>query len=236
MVLFISAYLDFDETVAKSRKELEEMKKRVENTYPEFEATLMWLRDLRRISDLDHFSRRNTFVVQTTSFDMLVEFALEAGHHFGAFQNLECHALKTKLVDMEHMGTGRVLLSTFYAHALAGDWQLMESVEYLRNQGALDETDPDRPSVVIPNYVNSPANCLTGSDFYAICCLDECEGLMGHVEEHIASSSASPAHIAEVVSSLQSDTGDAPSHMYPGPQIHCRRLSLWSKWAWSSLV
>merc|ERR1719221_2109619 len=90
---------------------------------------------------------------------------------------------------------------------------MWESVEYLRNQGALDETDPDMPSVVIPNYVNSPVNFLTGSDFYAICCLDECEGLMRHVEQHIASSSALPARIAEVVSSLQSDTVDAPRNL-----------------------
>merc|ERR1719413_41860 len=121
---------------------------------------------------------------------------------------------------MEHMGTGRVLLSTFYSHALAGDWQFMESVQYLRNQGALDETDPERPSVVIPNYVNSPANCLTGSDFYAICCLDECEALMRHVEQHIASSSATPARIADVVSSLHSDTVDAPRNL--SSALHAR--------------
>merc|ERR1719262_1132014 len=105
---------------------------------------------------------------------------------------------------MEHLGTGRVLLSTFYSAALAGDWQLKESMEFLRNQGALDETDPDRISVVIPNYVNSPANCLTGSDFYATCCINECEGLMGRVEKHLAAPSAPAARIAEVVSSLHS--------------------------------
>merc|ERR1719330_825024 len=213
MVLFISAYLDFDETVAKSRKELEEMKKRVEDTYPEFEATLMWLRDLRRISDLDHFSRRNPFVGQAASFDMLVEFALEAGHHFGAFQNLECHALKSKLVDMEHMGTGRVLLSTFYAHALAGDWQFMESVEYLRNQGALDETDPERPSVVIPNYMNSLNMCLTASNFYSLCCVDECNALMATLERAITVPQAAPDRIAQIVSGMPSDTVDAPRNL-----------------------
>merc|ERR1719469_663369 len=102
------------------------------------------------------------------------------------------------------MGTGRVLLSTFYTQALAGAQEFAESVEYLRNQGALDETNPNAPSVVIPNYVNSQANCLAGSDFYSVCCKNECEGLMGQLEGELAKPRAAPNHIADVVSSLHS--------------------------------
>jgi len=210
---FLIAYLDFSSMVANNRHELEEMEQRVVGFYPDFPETSLWLQDLRNTYDLQQLSRHNPFVERVTSFDDSVAFALEAGHSFGSFQNLECHALKSKLVDMEYMGTGRVLLSEFYSRALAGDWQFMESVEYLRNQGALDETDPNRPSVVIPNYVNSPTNCLTGSDFYAICCVNECEGLMGRLERQLAAPSATPTRIAEVVSSLHSDTVDAPRNL-----------------------
>merc|ERR1719469_313195 len=107
------------------------------------------------------------------------------------------------------MGTGRVLLSTFYTQALAGAQEFAESVEYLRNQGALDETNPNAPSVVIPNYINSQTNCLAGSDFYSVCCINECEGLLGHLEQQITTPSAPSARIADVVSSLHSDTIDA---------------------------
>lgn len=114
---------------------------------------------------------------------------------------------------MEHAGSGRVLLSKFYSNALAGGWEFMESTEYLRNQGALDESDPNRPSVVIPNYLNSRMNCLTASDYYAVCCLNECDGLLDRLEAKIAAPQAEPAHIAGVISNLQSDTVDAPRNL-----------------------
>jgi len=89
----------------------------------------------------------------------------------------------------------------------------MESVEYLRNQGALDETDPNHPTVVIPNYLNSRMNCLTASDFYAVCCLNECDEILGKVEQRIGLPSVEPKRIAEVVSHIQSDTVDAPRNL-----------------------
>merc|ERR1719461_1152956 len=155
----------------------------------------------------------NSFVERQISFDSTTAFALEFGHRFGSFQNLECHTLKRKLAELEHEGSGRVLLSQFYSTALAGSWEFMESVEYLRNQGALDETDPDHPSVVIPNYINSRMNCLTASEFYAVCCLNECDELLAHIETQVASPSADAAHIPDIVARLQSDTVDAPRNL-----------------------
>lgn len=207
------AVVDFGSVVADTHSELEELKVRITETYPDFPDTRMWLNDLRHTHEREQFNRRNPFVERKSSFDESLKLAYELGHRFGAFQDLECRALKSKLVDMEHFGTGRVLLSTFYSHALAGDWQLMESMEYLRNQGALDETDPDSVSVVIPNYVNSPANCLTGSDFYATCCINECEELLGNLEHRLAAPRGTPNHIAEVVSHLASDTVDSPRNL-----------------------
>jgi len=213
MEFYLMAVVDFGSVAANNHAELEELKARVTETYPDFPDTHMWLDDLRHTHELEQLNRRNPFVKRMSSFDESLKFAYEVGHRFGAFQDLECRALKSKLVDMEHFGTGRVLLSKFYSHALAGDWQLMESMEYLRNQGALDETDPDSVSVVIPNYVNSPANCLTGSDFYLTCCINECEQLLGHLEHRLASPRGTPNHIAELVSSLSSDTVDAPRNL-----------------------
>jgi len=44
---FLAAYLDYGSAVANNRAELEEMKKRVVQTYPEFKETSLWLQDLR---------------------------------------------------------------------------------------------------------------------------------------------------------------------------------------------
>merc|ERR1719157_97343 len=114
--------------------------------------------------------RVNPFVQRSRSFEQQVDFLQEMGHTLGTFQNLECHRLKDKLVDLEDMGTGRVPLARFYRNGLLGKWEFTESTEYLRHVGALDENDPSRLSVVIPNYIQSQSNCLAGSSFYSVCC------------------------------------------------------------------
>merc|ERR1719237_375644 len=100
-------------------------------------------------------------------------------------------------MKMEEAGSGRVRLNAFYTSALEGSWQFSEHIDYLRQLGALDESDPQRPSVIIPNYINSPSNCVASSKFYSVCCIDECEALLGHLETHIAAPEASSAFIAE---------------------------------------
>merc|ERR1719410_2814923 len=147
------------------------------------------------------------------SFDETVAFLLELGHRFGSYQNLECQALKNKLLNVEYQGTGRVPLSRFYAGGADEDWQFKESVDYLRNMGALDETNADRPSVVIPNYLTSQSNCLSSSSFYSVCCSDECEPLRVHLEAAIAQPAAPPARIAAVVASMHSATVVAPRNL-----------------------
>ena len=54
---------------------------------------------------------------------------------------------------VEYQGAGRVRFSIVYAGGVSGDWvALSESVENLHNLSAIDETDPKKPTVVIPNY------------------------------------------------------------------------------------
>jgi len=114
------------------------------------------------------------------------------------------------LVEMEYRGTGRVRLSEFYGGAEDASWSFTESVEYLRALGALDETDPSRMSVIIPNFIVSQTNCVTPSSLYTACCLNECEGLMASLEGAISGPAAEPSRIAELVSAMPSDTVDAP--------------------------
>jgi len=210
---FLIAYLLGGNTVAENAMDLLNMKSRLQQQYPDYPETQMWLQDFRMTYDLAQAPRRNPFVDREPTFEDSAAFVLDFSHHFGSFQNLECHGLKRRLTDMEHLGTGRVRLADFYSNALSGGWEFMESAQYLRNQGALDETDPNRPSVVIPNYLNSLANCLTASNFYAVCCVNECNALMSHLEQRVAQPTATPAQIAQVVSHLQSDTVDAPRNL-----------------------
>jgi len=53
--------------------------------------------------------------------------------------------------------------------------------------------------VIIPNYLNAPSNCIASSAYYGICCIDECEELIGQLERKLRVPMASPSEVAEVV-------------------------------------
>eukprot|EP00811_Abedinium_folium_P035301 NODE_8105_length_1523_cov_2.765043.p1 GENE.NODE_8105_length_1523_cov_2.765043~~NODE_8105_length_1523_cov_2.765043.p1 ORF type:complete len:364 (+),score=81.35 NODE_8105_length_1523_cov_2.765043:150-1241(+) len=132
------------------------------------------------------------------------------GEHFSAFNDHECSALKDKLVSMEDKTPGRVPMKDFYVTGLLGQWPFTQKIEYLRSLGALDETDPAFPRLIVPNYLESQPHCLDVSGLYSICCQNECEDLMGNIEEQLKSPSAMPEHIAELVANLSSSTMVAP--------------------------
>merc|ERR1719476_1010211 len=140
--------------------------------------------------DYMHQAERNPFLKgDDVTFERNAAMAQELGQRFGNFQKWECQNLKGVLMDMEIAGTGRVPLSDFYRVGLKEDWQFNEDEDYLRSLGALDESNPNQPSVFIANYVHSQTNCLSTSGFYSVCCVNECEGLLGHLERAIAAPS-----------------------------------------------
>merc|ERR1719231_1226586 len=149
---------------------------------------------------------------QQLSFATLVKIAETIGEQFGRFQDAECKGLKAALVKMEDRGTGRVRLSDFYKPAASGadgSWQFQESIGYLRQLGTLDESNADDPRVMVANYLTSQANCIASSDYYSVCCIDECEDLMGHLEKSIAAPEAEPARILQLISSRPSSSVSA---------------------------
>merc|ERR1719160_680155 len=148
-------------------------------------------------------------------FSLVARIAERVGERFGAFQDQECKVMKNDLVKIEDAGSGRVLLSDFYKPGLDGQWQFQESASYLRALGALDETTPSKPSVIIVNYLHSPSNCIASSSFYSVCCLDECEGLLGHLEREIGAPEATAAVIHKIVSELPSSSVAAPRRLSP---------------------
>merc|ERR1719410_3016309 len=171
-----------------------------------------WIQDLRPTLALMQHESRNPFSHEY-AFDDSVAVAQEVGHRINHFQNRECQALKDQLVDMEADGSGRVLLTRFYSHKGEDGWPFIESTAYLRNLGALDETDPHRPRVIIPNFLSGPSNCIVPSSFYSVCCRDECEALFASVELKVGEPSATPGLLAHIVSGLESDTVQAPRNL-----------------------
>jgi len=177
---------------------------------------VMWVQDLRDAIDYDGSSLQNPFVgkaARSHDFNSLVRLVESLGENYGQFQNLECHGMKHALLDLSD-GSGRVRLNKFYQAAFENRTShFKESPDYLRQLGVLDETDPRQPSVIVTNYMYSRANCVASSGLYSICCIDECEALMAHLERNIANPVADPQRIAELVAALPSDTVSAPRNI-----------------------
>jgi len=181
--------------------------------YPAWGSVNMWSKDLDQTLHFTEHSR-NPFLGEQVSYKDSLATVQEMGHRFATFQNLECRSLKSALMDIEFQGTGRVLLSDFYRVGLQDEeWLWRESTDSLRSLGALDDSDPKRLSVVIPNYLHSPTNCLRSSGFYSICCYNECEGLLRSLEKQLGVPAAKADDILEKVSLLESDTVAAPRNI-----------------------
>jgi hypothetical protein len=148
---------------------------------------------------------------ERTTWETNLRIVEEIAERHGRWQDQDCHVLKGMLMDLEMPGTGRVRVEEFWKNRLDNkSWNFVESVPYLRQLGALDETNPTQMSVVITNYLYSPANCVSSSKFYSVCCIDQCEQLMGVMEQHVAASHATPSQIIDMISALPSDTVQAP--------------------------
>merc|ERR1719330_1409839 len=152
-------------------------------------------------------------VARTHNFNELVRWVEGVGENYGSFQDLECRGMKNALLELSD-GSGRVRLAKFYQEHFENQTShFSESPDYLRLLGALDETDPRQPSVIVTNYMYARANCVAASGLYSICCLDECEALMASQERNIASPVADPQMVAELVAGLPSDTVAAPRNL-----------------------
>lgn len=146
------------------------------------------------------------------SFASLAKVMEAVGDQFGKFfDDTVCKSMKDTLLKMEHRGTGSIRLADFYKPALEdGVWQFQESAGYLRELGVLEESDPKEPRVMIANYLLSPSNCIAASGFYSVCCKNECDGLLGRLEDMAAGPEATPAAIATMIAALPSSTVLAP--------------------------
>jgi len=206
---YMTSYILGEDLSNMTLEEALEVKAEMPEVYMAWNATQEFVRTTRQI-----VSSSDASAEQKSSggldFSLVAHVAERVGERFGTFQDQECQQIKTALVKMEELGTGRVRLSDFYRPAVDGEWQFQESVAYLRQLGALDESDADKPRVIIANYITAPTNCIASSSFYSVCCMDECEGLLGHLEKQIAAPEATSTRIATLVSELPSSTVVAP--------------------------
>jgi len=189
---------------------------------PHYEALLKFAEgrvsalDFQRYQNMPKGRGKDAFAARY-SFDETHQVIGGITRSFQSFWQSECDSMKEALVSMDKHNTGRVPLSMFYNTAINTDWRFGESESYLRELGALDETSSWRGSqVIIPNYLQSTSNCIVSSPHYLICCVNECESLLGELEIAIGSPTALPSTIISLVRNMtaqQSIDDDGAPHL-----------------------
>jgi hypothetical protein len=168
--------------------------------------------EAKNLEDYQMLAKPTSSEAYPTKWDIaaLSTVAESVGQQFGSFfhDNI-CMQLKDKLMSLEHKN-GRVKLSEFYKPALDGEWQFQESVGYLRQIGALDESEQQEAKVIVPNYLMSPSNCIATSGFYSVCCKNECEQLLSHLEQEVSGPDADVHKISTLVANLPSSSESSP--------------------------
>jgi len=153
--------------------------------------------------------KSNPFEPQSYSFKDASSIVEGMAHSYGKWQNRECHEMKEVLMTMDPDATGRVPLPRFYAQELTDVYHFTESVDYLKQVGAYDQSAAGGPRVRIANYMLGPSNCIASSTYYSICCISECESLLNQLEAHVKAPTASPSRLLDLVRDMSSSTVDS---------------------------
>eukprot|EP00811_Abedinium_folium_P025586 NODE_3660_length_2003_cov_2.729744.p1 GENE.NODE_3660_length_2003_cov_2.729744~~NODE_3660_length_2003_cov_2.729744.p1 ORF type:complete len:613 (-),score=135.36 NODE_3660_length_2003_cov_2.729744:164-1876(-) len=154
---------------------------------------------------------RSGFNILSSRFTLDDAKAVAAGvtASFHAYWQPVCNSMKQSLVQWDTQRIGRVPLAKFYH---MGEMRFAESEAYLRELGALDESSRWRgKQVIISNYLQAASNCLIWTPHYNICCMSECEMILGEVERGVGSPVATPAQLLSIVGNMTTyDSRDEP--------------------------
>merc|ERR1719310_751422 len=174
---------------------------RMRRYFPHWDDLLLWVQDVRQSVAYTQRTRQNPFVGESFELEAMHQVAAEVPRRFGWWHDQLCVDMKSALLEMEGTrSTGRVSLGAFYGGKSADkDWRFIESVDYLRQLGALDESDPKRLRVIVPNYLSGPNNCIEASGVHTYCCKDECGVLVAEVERGIAAPAGAVGDIVKIV-------------------------------------
>lgn len=186
--------------------------------YPTWPRAQIFMKEVQQ----KHIAGQQT----TVPFSIISSIVTALVDTFGTFNGKQCQGLKQTLGSMQQTGSaGCVNLGDFYKKGLKADsnWLFVESPDYLRQIGTLDESNPKDPRLLVANYINSPTNCLQPSGYYLVCCHNECDEILGQLETHIGTPTATPT---EIIAALRRNSNLGTSSLRTGglPPALQRRL------------
>jgi len=212
--LYMMMFVTGEDLLGTNQSEVLAVRNEIHEIYPAWDETRLWLQDVERSVAHGQRARGNPFVGGALAFEEVGRIVDDVHDRYGKWQNAECLDMKDRLLALEDTrGSGRVSLARFYSGRDSAEWQFSESVDYLRQLGALDESDPKRLRVIVPNYIGGANNCLASAGLYDVCCINECEALMGELEREIAAPAAPASQVSNAVSQISSSSVDAPRNL-----------------------
>jgi len=150
----------------------------IREKYPAWPALQRFLQDLQGVMLPAQASRFH--------FEDLASVVKELNEHYGRWQDGECQVLSNELQSLEAECPGHISLRQFYSsHLHQNKWQFTESLQYLRSLGALEESEQGNPRLISTNYVLGANNCVSTSQFYSQCCLNQCDGYLRKLEKAV---------------------------------------------------
>merc|ERR1719512_575363 len=114
---------------------------------------------------------------------------------------------------MDSDESGLIPLSVFYSRSKKREYQFTESVEYLRQVGAVDESWKREPRVRVANYMEGPSNCIASSSYYSVCCLSDCQAIMNDLEGTVQAPTVPAERLLRLVANISSPSVDAPRQL-----------------------
>lgn len=146
-----------------------------------------WKSMQKYVSRSARFAVQSDLNVDNFNFAAVMKVVDAIAEQYGDWQSRDCGRAKNIL--QAHGGnTGRALWHEIQPSTKTGARTLFnESIEYLQFIGVLDESDPKQPLLLEANFLNSPLMCLATGSFYTVCCPNECETLLSHLETALAS-------------------------------------------------
>merc|ERR1719159_671796 len=186
-------------------------KQRMRPSFPQIQT---FTRDILGSVAFEDEFLSNPFTEREFTWEEAAVATMTASRGHGKFRDFECQDLREGLAELDHKQTGRVDMKSFYTKQTIGPWQLTESVDFLRQLGALDESSSIRgPQVIIPNYVTAVSNCDSPSQYFSVCCIHSCEDILNTIEVAVKQPTAPAANLLSIVGNLSSTAIDAPRNL-----------------------
>jgi len=187
---------------------------KVQQTRPSFPQIQVFTRDIIGSVAFEDEFVSNPFVEREFTWEEAAVATMTASRGQGKLRDFECQDLRDGLAELDPKHSGRVDMKSFYTKQRIGPWELTESIDFLRQLGALDESSSIRgPQVIIPNYVTAVSNCDSPSQYFSVCCIHSCEEILNSIEVAVKLPTAPPSTLLSIVGNLSSASIDAPRNL-----------------------